>query len=221
MKTYIAHYTKLENRKKNLEQLLTAADYKNFHFVTDEPPKHFVDMFYSSSPKLWKERIAGLNYGSKVNYRGLSRAEISLLYKHYLMFERIACGNDSYALILEDDVIFGENFKEELKNSIEQTPPDWDFIFIGSGCNLRIPPRQLQPNKVSYLKKHPAGKCTDSFLVKQAAAVRVLSTLLPFVLPIDFELNYHMMKHDMKTYWIEPPFVCQGSQNGQYTSEIN
>ena len=221
MKTYIAHYAKLENRKKNLEQLLIAADYKNFYFVTDEPPKDFVDMFYSPSPKLWKERTAGLNYGSKVNYRGLSRAEISLLYKHYLMFEKISQGEESYALILEDDVIFGESFKDQLRNSIEQTGVDWDFIFIGSGCNLRIPSDQLKVNKISYLKPHPSGKCTDSFFIKKSAATQVLSTLLPFVLPIDFELNYHMMKHGMKTYWIDPPFVHQGSQNGQYTSEIN
>ena len=221
MKTYIAHYAPLKGRKKNLDELLSTVAYKDFCFVIDEPPDNFINQHYSPSPHLWKDRTLSLDYGSVIDYRALSKAEISLLYKHYLMFEKIASGNDSYALILEDDVIFGENFKEELKNSIEQTPPDWDFIFIGSGCSLRIPPRQLKPNKISYLKNHPAGKCTDSFLVKQVAAVRVLSTLLPFVLPIDFELNYHMMKHNMKTYWIEPPFVCQGSQNGQYTSEIN
>ena len=221
MKTYIAHYTKLGDRKKNLEQLLTGANYKDFCFVTGEPTNNFVDTFYSPSPLLWKKRTEGLDYGVAVNYRALSKAEISLLYKHYLMFEKVACGDEDYALILEDDVIFGEEFKEELKSSIEQTPVGWDFIFIGSGCNLRIPPSQLEVNKTSYLKSHPSGKCTDSFLVKQEAAARVLSTLLPFVLPIDFELNHHMMKHDMKTYWIEPPFVCQGSQNGQYTSEIN
>ena len=137
------------------------------------------------------------------------------------MFEKISQGKESYALILEDDVIFGENLKDQLRNSIEQTHPDWDFIFIGSGCNLRIPSDQLKVNKISYLKPHPAGKCTDSFFIKKSAAAQVLSTLLPFVLPIDFELNYHMMKHGMKTYWIDPPFVHQGSQNGQYTSEIN
>ena len=228
MKTYIAHYKPLIQRKENLDKFLSAAFYDNFSFVVDEPNDEFIKKNYClfSAPEIspvtaWEERTKCLDYGSVINYRSLSDAEISLLYKHFLIFSKIAESSEDFALVLEDDVVFGANFKQELDSAIKNTPEQWDFIFMGSGCGLRVEPNKIKEGKISYLKRHPAGKCTDSFLIKKSAAKKILSTLFPFVLPIDFELNYHMMKHDMKVYWIEPPFVFQGSQIGLYSSEIN
>jgi len=37
MKTYVAHYNKLKDRKANIEKLFKLASYSNYEFVTDEP----------------------------------------------------------------------------------------------------------------------------------------------------------------------------------------
>ena len=114
-----------------------------------------------------------------------------------------------------------QNWHGRIQNqNIERTPEDWDYIFIGSGCNLRINPKLVLPEKVAYKKEHPATKCTDSYCITFSAAKRVLSTILPFTLPIDFELNYQLERHDMNVYWWEPPIVVQGSQCGLYDSEL-
>ena len=220
MKTYVAHYNKLTDRKANIEKLFKLASYPDYQFVTNEPPKEFIDEFYSTSEELWHKRVSQLNYGGPINFKKLSKAEISLLYKHYVILNEII-DNDDEALILEDDVIFSTSFAQELKDVLNDVPDDWDFVFLGSGCDLRVPKENLIENKLCYLKTHPASKCTDSFLITKAAAQKILSSLMPFVLPIDFELNYHMFLHDMKAYWVEPPIIKQGSQTGLYQSLIN
>lgn len=221
MKTYVAHYNKLTDRKANIEKLFKLASYPDYQFVTNEPPKEFIDEFYSASEELWYERVSQLNYGGPITFKKLSKAEISLLYKHYIIFNKIIEGGDEEVLVLEDDVIFSTSFAQELKDVLNDVPDDWDFVFLGSGCNLRVPKENLIENKLCYLKTHPASKCTDSFLITKAAAQKILSSLMPFVLPIDFELNYHMFLHDMKVYWVDPPIIKQGSQTGLYQSLIN
>lgn len=220
MKTYVAHYNKLADRKANIEKFFKLASYPDYQFVTNEPTQEFINKFYVASEELWYERVSQLNYGGPISFKKLSKAEISLLYKHYVILNEIA-DNHNEALILEDDVIFSTSFAQELKDVLNDVPDDWDFIFLGSGCNLRIPKENLVKDKLCYLKSHPASKCTDSFFITKAAAQKVLSSLMPFVLPIDFELNYHMFLHDMKVYWVDPPIIKQGSQTGLYQSLIN
>jgi len=220
MKTYVAHYNKLTDRKANIEKLFKLASYPDYQFVTNEPTQEFINEFYAASEELWYERVSQLNYGGPISFKKLSKAEISLLYKHYVILNEVA-DNHNEALILEDDVIFSTSFTQELKDVLNDVPDDWDFIFLGSGCNLRIPKQNLVKDKLCYLKSHPASKCTDSFFITKAAAQKVLSSLMPFVLPIDFELNYHMFLHDMNVYWVEPPIIKQGSQTGLYQSLIN
>jgi len=220
MKTYIAHYKPLKERRETFVNALAAADLTECEWVTAEPTSNFLSL-YSSSPEVWDYRNNLLNYPDNVPFKKLSRAELSLLFKHYLILEQIASSPDRYGLVLEDDAVFDvSTFKSTLKHNILATPSCWDFIFIGSGCNLRIHSSELLAGKTAYLKSHPASKCTDSFLVKKTAAQRILTTFFPFAFPADFELNFQMFVHDMAVYWWEPPIVAQGSQNGLYQSVI-
>ena len=128
--------------------------------------------------------------------------------------------NISSALVLEDDAVFDKSFVNEFNMNLYRTPKDWDFIFIGSGCDLRVENRKIQEGKVAYLRDHPASKCTDSYVISIDSARKVLDTINPFSFPIDFELNYQMALHNMNVYWWEPPLVRQGSQCGLYKSKI-
>jgi len=117
---------------------------------------------------------------------------------------------------LNDEEDFINNFNFNLMS----TPNDWDLIFIGSGCNLRVPKSRRITGKIAYKKEHPASKCVDSYLINYSASDKIYNTIIPFTLPIDFEINHHMRVHDMTVYWWEPPVITQGSQCGLYESEI-
>mgnify|MGYP003661463581 CR=1 FL=1 len=56
----------------------------------------------------------------------------------------------------------------------------------------------------------------DSYIIKKSAAKKILNNIVPFTLPIDFELNYHMASHDMNVYWWDPPITKQGSECGVF-----
>lgn len=226
MKTYIAHYSPLTERRLHVQKTLDDAGISNVEWVTEEPTEYFLS-FYANSANVWDYRNNLVGYPERIPFRQLSKAEISLLFKHYLIFKKIAASEDQYGLVLEDDAILDESFLQKLNNSIEElcgvskTPSGaWDFIYIGSGCNLRINPERVTSDKTAYCKSHPASKCTDSFLVTKKAARQILKTIFPYCFPADFELNYQMFVHSMLVYWLEPPLVMQGSQTGLYRSRI-
>ena len=139
-------------------------------------------------------------------------------------------GLDDYFVILrfipeqflEDDTILVENFMPILESRIGTLSDEkskWDFLFIGSCCNLRISQEHIIPGQYWYKKSYPATKCADSYVIKRKAAQACLEEL-PYTLPIDWELSYIIEKRNMTTYWLEPPIVVQGSQNGTYESSI-
>jgi GR25 family glycosyltransferase involved in LPS biosynthesis len=216
---YLAHYSPLTERRIMMEK-----QFKDYGILCDwfedEPTETETQRLYDNSPKSWKEKISIVPGHSMIPHRELNYPDISLVFKHIKMFETIVENGIKSSLILEDDAILEDDFVNKFNFNLSRTPRDWDFIFIGSGCNLRIPREQIEPGKIAYRKSHPASKCTDSYLVSLSAAKKVLETIKPFSFPIDFELNYQMCLHDMSVYWWEPPITVQGSQNGLYTSEI-
>jgi GR25 family glycosyltransferase involved in LPS biosynthesis len=217
-KIYIAHYTPLLERKKILLEELSKHSI-NADWIEAEPEEDDLKNKYDSSLN-WNVKISQLNLKEKHEKRILKKSEISLAFKHIKIYEDIVKNNIKSALILEDDVILDKEFIKKFNLYLHMTPKDWDFIFIGSGCNLRIEQNKIKNGVVAYLKEHPASKCTDSYIIKGPTAKKLLSTITPFTFAIDFELNYQMLKHDMKVYWWEPPIVSQGSQCGMFRSEI-
>jgi len=161
-----------------------------------------------------KEATRKLSYFGNNTSRSMNKAEISLAWKHVQFIKR-AAESSRPCLVLEDDAILSNNFVEVINCLLEKSD-DWDVIFPGSGCNLRKQGHGL------IRVMHPASKCTDSYIVSTEAAKKLNSTLSKNIdLAIDWELNYQMMIHDLRVYWLEPPVVRQGSQDGTWYSSIN
>lgn len=170
----------------------------------------------------WTEDKASWEAKASIPFRQLRFAERSIMAKHIAAYRLIADGEADYALILEDDAIIVKYFMPILKSRVEillDSCTSWDFLFIGSGCNLRVPPEHLAFGQYWYKMGHPATKCADSYIITKKAAQACLEEL-PYSLPIDWELNYILEKRSMSVYWLEPPLVEQGSQNGTYKSSI-
>jgi hypothetical protein len=218
-KIYLTHYSPLSHRKQTVTKHLLDTQVGPINWVEGEPSLKYIEKNYDKGSR-WVQKLESMGTTPLIPIRLLNDAEISLLYKHVKVYEDMVKNKVSSALVLEDDVILSENFKTNFNLFCSLTPRDYDMIFIGSGCNLRIPASQLVEGRVAYKKDHPASKCTDSYVITYKSAERLLSSILPFTFPIDFELNYQMFKHEMNVYWWEPPLVKQGSQCGAYRSEI-
>jgi len=216
-KVFVTHFSPLKERKINLEKTLKS-NLIDVSWVEKEPED--ISSFYEFSEKNWLKKIEPFSYGTIISPRILKKSELSLAYKHIEIYKFIVKNNIQNALILEDDVILINNFVKNFNIYIENNPKNWDFIFLGSGCDLRIPIEQRQKNTLCYLKDHPAAKCTDSYIININSAKNILNSIKKITLPIDFELNYLMWLNKCNVYWWEPPLVMQGSQCGLFNSAI-
>lgn len=228
MKTYIIHYTKLEDRKKNINSFLsnTSLDYE---FIEDFDKENITETdlkkYFSKDQKIFHQKITPL--WGHVPYREINLAEISCTIKHVISLEKIANQKEEYGLILEDDAIpFEDNFLEKIEEVIHNSPSDWDFIFLGEGCgidfiNQKINNDQSKIVNENFVKaKHPATNCAEAYIVKKESAKKVYNSIIPFNITSDWELAYQFYKLDMNVYWSIPPLFYQGSKSGQYNSEL-
>lgn len=180
--------------------------------VADLSPE-LVGRYYRGRRWLWWRRSSATR---RTRFRPLLPQDIATAISHIETYERIVEAGAAWTLILEDDALLAPEFGRLFDEYFERVPEDADLIFIGSCCGLRI--EHVEPGLHFYRKDHPATKCGDSYLITARAAEIVLRTIVPFVLPIDWELNYHLKRHDLVVYWLEPPLVRQGSEIGAYES---
>ncbi len=223
-KIFVLHYTKLTDRRKRLDAYLERNNIDVEYildFNQEDLTEDIINEWYDTDENRYREKI-DYTYGKGVApFRKLNIAEISCTIKHYLGIKSVADKCDDYGLVLEDDVIFVENFPEIFNNFLSNTPDDWGAIFMGCCAGLRVPPQFQQQGVNAYPIQHPASRGGDSYILRKDVAQKIASTMKPFNTISDWELACQLHKHDIKTYWWEPPLVVQGSENGLYKTTLN
>lgn len=212
MKIFIVHYDKLVERKKFITKQLNEYDF-DFEFISN----HGKENLTLDERKMFKNRTDG---------------EISLTLHHIECYKRIVEENIDYALILEDDVVTSNNFRETLEGYIQELPTDWDMLFIGNGCGMHIDKHLLVPKKHVYKKDNVINgniyegstRCTDSYLITNKCAKIITEKLkLPnytIAVMTDLWLNCVIRNNNFNVYWAEPTIVTQGSEIGVYKSSL-
>ncbi len=224
MKIFIMHWSRLEDRKKDMNERL-----KILNIDGEYIEKYNIEEF-----------IPEADFYNKFCTAMIENKTASIFMKQMHTLGRISQEHD-YALILEDDVIFCDDFNEKLESYMKQLPEDWDMFFIGNGCDLHIPD-SLQKNGANvYLKQnkdkewpraisHLQGgkgstRCLDSYLIKKDAAKKIYETFCKTANgisdPCDWWMNKKIASHNLKVYWAEPTICTQGSQIKKYPSVLN
>ena len=215
---YVVHGEHLSERRERLEPEL-AANGVEAEWVTDPAAgalsPELVRRYYRASRRLWRKRTAAT---MRIPFRTLAPREIAVTISHVEIYRRLAEAGHEWALILEDDAVLEPGFADRFDEYFGALPGDADLVFIGSCCGLRMD--DVEPGRHFYRKGTPATKCSDSYLVRRGAARALLETITPFVLTIDWELNYHLDRRDLVVYWLEPPLVAQGSELGVHASSL-
>lgn len=218
LETYVMHYKPLVNRRKALTKSLSEIGI-TAKWITDwdanELTEQILSLYYKEDPVIWNNRI---NWQKKVSFRRLRMSEISIAIKHIRSMKNVLQRGLPYALFLEDDVVFSPDFTKKFNTYFDNCPDDFDFVFLGDACNLRI--RNPDPLINFYEKSDPIDKCADSFIISKRACESMLMNCIPISIPIDHEISNVAKCQGLKGYWIEPPLVTQGSQNGLYKSSI-
>jgi len=223
--SYIIHYTKLKDRKKSVLSFLSKTDYK-YEFIT-QYDKEEIDghKFYQPNKKMFNKKVKPL-WDRKTNqFRILLPGEISCGIKHILAIEKIANQEEEFGLILEDDAIpIESDFSDKIKHLVNTAPDDWDSIWVGVGVGISFRNRKLKESSLitDTLAKvpHPSTNCSEAYLLKKESARRIYESIIPFQLAYDWELAYQFYKLDMNVYWSTSPLFYNGSNDGQYSSEL-
>ena len=221
--SYVVHYKGNTERRKLMEKIFAKEQMENVTWILDWDREEvsyqmYVDNFQADHLEYQKR---GQDPKEFFPHYPLSPAMVSLCLKQKEAFRRIGHGDASYGIMFEDDAIICEDFKNVFANYFSKLPSDWDVAFIGQGAGKRIPKERLIDGQVWYWKDHPADRCADSVVFKKELAKRIFDHINHYKICFnpDPELGFWMKMLKLKVYWLEPPIVAQGSQNGLFKTE--
>ena len=215
LKVFIIHYTPLTDRKQflDVEMIRHSLEHEYIRcYDREDLTNHDLSIFDMNKVRL---------------------SECSLIRKHIDAYCRIVSSPFEHNIILEDDVILSNGFRNKIETGLLQLPHDYDMLFIGDGCGLHIPESDQHPGKVIYKKcREPtewggdgATRCTDSYFVSRNCARKLIKYVMELgnmaiQKPADWWLNQVIRDLKLEVYWMEPTIVTQGSNTGKYSSSL-
>lgn len=158
-------------------------------------------------------------------YFKLNHNRIALALNHWFLWQHIVMTELPAAIIFEDDVLLPDNFNTFFAESLQNTPADWDMVYLSILYPERIEDGRIGAVKVaSNVWQHLEAKTWDgacdglhAYMLTFKGAQKMTS--VPFALdePIDRWVSFHVLPM-MKTYIWHPSVVKQRSGTGQWTS---
>lgn len=110
---------------------------------------------------------------------------------------------DEYFWILENDVLFVDNWKDRFFRALSDVPDDMQVLYVGSCCCLGRPTTHIKGDV--YEVKYPL--CTHSYIVRHDA-LETLINIPRADSPVDISMfDYTLPK--LKTYTVLPRIAYQ------------
>tara|TARA_X000000368_G_scaffold112523_2_gene87769 strand:- start:7412 stop:8260 length:849 start_codon:yes stop_codon:yes gene_type:complete len=180
-------------------------------FNSPHDKTHNIRLEYHEHPDYNKTFYTYNNFKSKYNHslshRGIKPAEMSLALKHYETLKNISQMDISYAMVIEDDCVFVDNFIPRMLNKIKDFPSDWDIYYPNSCPNPGFRTKggwTAIPNvKELIVKKHPTSVFGISYLITKNAALKIVNELEKnkHWIAIDHEFNWLSYTLQLKVIW--------------------
>lgn len=140
------------------------------------------------------------------NRRKLRIPEISIMLKHLVVWSDMIDRDIKTALILEDDVILCDNFVDKFNEQIKELSPTFDFVWVGSCCDMNI------PFNGEHLIRNNQSRCAHGYLLNHKTAKILIQNLRYNNFPVDIFFNLVINKFNLESYWMEPDLIRQSKQ---------
>ncbi len=212
MKTFVIHPDKLKQRGIHMEQMLNGLGLR-FEFVNEGHDDAQTEAYLKSFLRDGREQM--LNKSSR------SLCTIS----HFLAYERILQDKLEGALILEDDILLHNHFRQLFEQSIEE----YSQRYAGQKVVISYEDSSLQFVPRSKRKKgqmlYPASKdrMAGAYFINRHAAQSILNRLKddPTDVAIDV-YHYQLIQEKFIDYfWCQPALATQGSFTGAFRSSLS
>jgi glycosyl transferase family 25 len=167
-----------------------------------------------------------------------TKSSIGCGMSHIKTYKTILANEDPYALILEDDVIFEDNFKDLVKEKLAMVPNDFDLVYLGcNNCNsdgnvnsladvygLMFSTKYQKVNDSVYSPK--IAFALHAYIVSNAGAKKLLEIFKDGIYGhIDWQIQN--TRKELNVYAINPSLVYQdlgtniSNQASQYPTSIH
>jgi GR25 family glycosyltransferase involved in LPS biosynthesis len=195
---YIVHYAPLVQRKEYLLQQFNSNSITNYEFITD----------YDRNTTTQEVMDKYFEFNTMTHaLQRLSPTQICISISHVEIYRRIVESKHNLCLILEDDALLTNLFKEKLDHYIDNLPEDFDIGFLNDGCGFHAD--TINESQIWYRK--PSTRTCCAYLITKKTCEKLIKTMIPFNNVIDFELVTQIKNHNLNCYWAEPTIVTDGS----------
>lgn len=127
--------------------------------------------------------------------------EIGCYHSHLAVWETFLASGKPVALVLEDDVIFHDDFLSAVGLGL-QTLPHWDFLKLNCiRAKLPISQGKIGPYRLNAYLGPATG--TGAYLITRETAAKLLPAMRRVTRAIDHEIN-RFFAHDFRLRGLEP-----------------
>ena len=196
-KYYICHYSKLSERRVYVENHIK--QYKlDTKWVLEYDKEEITSEVLDKFPKI-------LDYNTNIG-RKLSMSEISLVLKHFHIFNDMIKNNYNNIVVFEDDIILVEDFNKKIESYTNQLDNDYDILWIGTCCNLHT---LKTSNDINVYRCERGSRCTHAYVISRKACEKIIQVLDSINEPIDWFFNKIIKQLNLNNYWAEPELSIQ------------
>lgn len=218
MKVYIHHFHLLKERIDYLIPELRSNDLLDIEVVYGVDRKDIEEYEFakfSNNINLLNERINYTNCPKDYDiFKPYERVVLANFLTHIQIWEKIIENKEEYGLVLENDAVLLENFKQKWVRLESTIPKDLDIAYLHHGCGFTVENKQglkIENDKIWYYCPIKESRTCCSYLIARSFCEKLLNNLYPIVLGVDHELNYLQKKLNANVYWVEPPLFAEGS----------
>ena len=167
-------------------------------------------------------RIDAINGGEVIDQldfgnvkKKLNNAEIGCFLSHHNLYKRILDEGHETALILEDDCLFIEGYKEVVEQAMKDIPKDWDMLYLGQANYDSIKIAQSAELKTHAIKENVSGRLyrasrcwlTHAYVVNRKVLPKLIEGTKVLYASIDGVLAD--LQENLNVYAIYPNIVKQ------------
>jgi GR25 family glycosyltransferase involved in LPS biosynthesis len=160
------------------------------HFKELAPPLHsyqFFDGLHAEKAGLstvHPYEVDNPGTGFRIGYK-----PTGIFMSHFMLWTVLNYLHDDHFFIMEDDVKFSRGWHTRFTQALQDVPPGFDMLYVGSCCCQGQPQRQIK-NEVWEVKW---PQCTHAYIVAKKA-IPTLLTMRKLWAPVDLGLIFDVFQ---------------------------
>lgn len=184
--------------------------------MTDELNKHnmtaeFIDAIVGYNIDI--DKMVSNNLINNKIHRPLRRGEIGCYLSHIKTWETFLKSDNKYALILEDDAVFIDGFREKFEELLVEIDTPFDVIYLNDNCEHHFGDKCLYGKRKSKNLFNPGtvGYGLYGYLLSREGAKKLMDIALPIEMPIDDKIMIMYEKDELVGHKLINPYIFVAS----------